>query len=288
MARPLRIEYAGAVYHLSSKAEAQAVVFHDDTDRRALLAVIAQAMERFDAQVLAYCLEPDQFELLLYTRQANLSRLMRHINGVYTQGYNRRHSHHGHLFQGRFRAVLVDREKLLLDACRYVELGGVRRGLVASPAAWPWSSYGAHVALVPKPEWLEAEGLLSYVLGKPVHNASDRKRAAQRYEKLVASEPDLDIWLHLRHQIYLGDEDFVARVKAEAGVKRGRRPAQPGPLKPRPWREWLRDSASREEALYRAHTEGGISMTGLARELGLSVSRVSRLIAGHERHKHED
>lgn len=290
MARPLRIEFAGAVYHLSSKAEAGAVVFHDDADRRALLAVIAQAMERFDAQVLAYCLEPDSYELLLFTRQANLSRLMRHINGVYTQGSNRRHGTVGHLFQGRFKAVLVDREQLLLDACRYVELGGVRRGLAASPAQWPWSSYAAHIGQVEAPEWLDVQGLHAYVMGRPLQGAADRRKAAQRYEKLVAEANGLDLWQHLRQQIYLGDAVFVERLKGQlrAGAGAARKSARGGAsLKARPWREWLHEAGSREEALYRAHTEGGLSMTGLAKELGLSVSRVSRLIAGHERQRHQ-
>ncbi|MGM9515043.1 transposase [Roseateles sp. DB2] len=290
MARPLRIEFAGAVYHLSSKAEAGAVVFHDDADRRALLAVIAQAMERFDAQVLAYCLEPDSYELLLFTRQANLSRLMRHINGVYTQGSHRRHGTVGHLFQGRFKAVLVDRENLLLDACRFVELGGVRRGLAAAPAQWPWSSYAAHVGQVEAPDWLDVQGLHAYVMGRPLQGAADRRKAAQRYEKLVAEASGLDLWRHLRQQIYLGDAAFVERLKGQLTGTAGmvRRSAKVGgSLKARPWRDWLHEAGSREEALYRAHTEGGLSMTGLAKELGLSVSRVSRLIAGHERQRHQ-
>ncbi len=116
----MRIELAGAVYHVSARSEAGEPVFTDDADRASLLAVLGQAMQRFDAQVLAYCLMPDHYHLVLFTRQANLSRLMRHLNGVYTQGYNRRHGTSGHLFQGRFKAVLVDRDALLLDACRYV------------------------------------------------------------------------------------------------------------------------------------------------------------------------
>ena len=288
MARPLRIEFAGAVYHLSSKAEAGAVVFHDDADRRALLAVIAQAMERFDAQVLAYCLEPDSYELLLFTRQANLSRLMRHINGVYTQGCNRRHGTVGPLFQGRFKAVLVDREHLLLDACRHVEFGGVRRGLADSPAGWPWSSYAAHIGQADAPPWLDVQGLHTFVAGRVLQGAADRRRAAQRYEKLMQEAGALDLWQHLRQQIYLGDADFVERLTRQLNPAGHRKAAKGGAsLKGRPWRDWLQEAGSREEALYRAHTEGGLSMTGLARELGLSVSRVSRLIAGHERQRHQ-
>ena len=150
MARPLRIEFPGAVYHVATRGDAH--VFTDDEDRQVMLGLIQQAAERFDAQVLAYGLGREHYELLLFTRQANLSRLMRHLNGVYTQAHNRRHGQIGHVFQGRFKAVLVDREHLLLDACRYVELIGRRAGLASSPTAWRWSSLQAHAGLVTAPQ----------------------------------------------------------------------------------------------------------------------------------------
>jgi len=164
MDRPLRIEFPGAVYHVATRGDAP--VFEDDEDRSLLLELLDQAVQRFDAQVLAYGLGLSHYELLIFTRQANLSRLMRHLNGVYTQAFNRRHGRTGHVFQGRFKAVLVDREHLLLDACRYVELVGVRAGMVADPAEWPWSSFRAHCALAAPPPWLEVEGLWSHVLGR--------------------------------------------------------------------------------------------------------------------------
>ena len=107
MSRPLRIEFPGAVYHVTSRGDRREPIYRDDDDRAAQLAVIADAADRFDAQVLAYCLMGNHFHLVLHTRQANLSRLMRHVNGVYTQAYNRRHGVVGHLFQGRFKAILV-------------------------------------------------------------------------------------------------------------------------------------------------------------------------------------
>jgi putative transposase len=282
MARPPRIEFPGAVYLLSSHSEHGAAIFGDDADRSTLLAVIAQAMHRFDAQVLAYSFATDAYQLLLYTRQANLSRLMRHLNGVYTQSYNRRHGGSGQLFQGRFKAVLVDREQLLLDACRYVDLSAQRLGLARRGADWPWHSLGAHTGAAEVPDWLDVQGLFSHVLGREARTAGERKRAAERYGKLLAAEPDVDIWAHLRQQVFLGDADFAARTLSQVnGGARATRTVRKAPA--RPWAQWLRESASREQALYRAHTEGGLSMTALAEELGLSVSRVSRLIAGHER-----
>lgn len=275
MARPLRIEFPGAVYHVATRGEGP--VFADDEDRRVLLGLIDQAAQRFDAQVLAYGLGREHYELLLFTRQANLSRLMRHLNGVYTQARNRRRGATGHVFQGRFKAVLVDREHLLLDACRYVDLIGRRDELATTAAEWPWSSFQAHAGLVPPPPWLEVEGLWANVLGRMPQNAADRRRAGQRYQAMVEAEPELDIWGQLRQQIFLGDAAFVQRT-----VRQSERPVRAP--RPRRWGDWLKlTENNREEALYRAHTEGGQSMTALARELGLSVSRVSRLIAGHER-----
>ncbi|WP_077038004.1 transposase [Pelomonas sp. KK5] len=277
MARPTRIEFPGAVYHVSSRRSDGSSAFADDDDRQMLLDLLAQAVHRFDGQVLAYCLLPDHYDVVLYTRQANLSRLMRHVNGVYTQYHNRRHGGSGALFHGRFKAVLVDRDALLLDVCRHVEQSPVRLGLTANPESYAWSSYRAHAGQVPPPDWLDVDGLHGYVLGKPAATPADHRRAGDKYAKLMAGEPRIDLWKHLRQQIFLGDAAFAEKMHAMADrVATRRAPRQ------RPFGEWLRDSGSREQALYRAHTEGGVSMTTLADTLGLSVSRVSRLIAGFE------
>ena len=146
----------------------------------------ARAMDRFDAQVLAYCQMGNHFHLVLHTRRANLSRLMRHLNGVYTQAFNRRHGLSGHLFQGRFKAILVDRDAYLLALCRYVERNPVAAGLVAQADQWPWSSCRAHVGLAATPPWLDSDGLHGYLLGRPVDRARDRRRAGQRCAALLA------------------------------------------------------------------------------------------------------
>ena len=133
MTRPLRIEFPGALYHVTSRGDRREAIFIDDADRQSLLAVLEQAMDRFDAVVLAYCLMGNHYHFVMHTRRANLSRLMRHFNGVYTQDFNRRHGKVGHLFQGRFKAVLVDRDAYLLEVCRYVELNPVRAAMAQAP-----------------------------------------------------------------------------------------------------------------------------------------------------------
>lgn len=279
MARPPRLEIAGAVYLISARCpfESGQPAFVDEADRAEMLAVLAQALHRFDAQALAYALMPEHYDLLLFTRRANLSALMRHVNGVYTQRQQERHGFGGPLFQGRFHAVLVDREKHLLDACRWVDLNPVRAGLSRGAADWSGSSFRALSGLEAAPEWLDVDGLHSHLLGKPAVTAAQHRSAGDRYARLVASDPGLQLWPgRLREQIFLGDADFAKRMRAAAVAPK--RVARTG------WAEWLRRAGGiREQALWLAHTEGSVAMTDLAAQLGLSVSRISRLIAAAER-----
>jgi len=286
MARPLRIEFPGAVYHVTSRGDRREPIFVDDADRGALLGVVAQGTERFDAMLLAYCLMGNHYHFVVHTRQANLSLLMRHINGVYTQTFNRRHNKIGHLFQGRFKAILVDKDAYLLEVCRYVELNPVRAQIVAVPGAWPWSSYLAHVGQAPSPPWLDTTGLHGFLLGDEIESAAGRRRACQRYAALVAAAREAPLWqIALRQQIYLGDEAFVERMQNHAAPRgmAARDVPKPQRHKPGTLQQWLDACDSREEGLLRAYVDGGLSMTAMARELGLSVSRVSRLIGRAEK-----
>jgi len=292
MARPLRIEFPGAIYHVTSRGDRREEIFVDDDDRGRLLDVVANGMVRCDAKVLAYCLMGNHYHFVLHTRRANLSALMRHVNGVYTQAFNRRHAKVGHLFQGRFKAILVDRDAYLLDVCRYVEMNQVRARLASTGRDWPWSSYRAHVGAVPTPPWLDTEGLHGYLLGRGVQDAADRRRACLKYAELVEAGKGVRLWdEQLRQQIYLGDQAFVDRMqaKAEAGGATSREVPRTQRHRVLTLAQCLREAPTREHALWRAHVEGGLTMTALACELGLSVSRVSRLIAGEEnRPVHKD
>jgi hypothetical protein len=121
----------------------------------------------------------------------------------------------GHLFQGRFKAILVDQDAYLLEVCRYVELNPVRASMVQHPGDWPWSSYLAHTGQVDSPVWLDTAGLHGYLLGHDVKDKADRQRAIERYVALVAAGQGVALWADsLRQQIYLGDEDFVTRMQA--------------------------------------------------------------------------
>lgn len=299
MARPLRIEFPGATYHVTSRGNRQQPIFVDDADRELFLATLARAMERMDATVLAYCLMGNHYHLVLCTRRGNLSALMRQINGVYTQAVNRRHATSGHVFQGRFKAILVDRDAYLLALLRYVELNPVRAQMVAAAGDWEWSSYRAHTGQVAAPAWLDSDSAFGAVLGRQVDHAeaakADRDVAALRYAQWVLSAPPESLWdSALRQQIYLGDADFVDRMQALAkdasasskGKSKGsnfRQVPKAQRVKVLTMAQWLECSDGTAHALSRGHIEGGLTMTAMAVEMGKSVAWVSKMISGFEK-----
>ena len=286
MARPLRIEFPGALYHVTSRGDRREPIFVDDDDRRTLLSVVEHTLNRLDACALAYCLMGNHYHFVLHTRQANLSALMRQINGIYTQRFNRRHSQVGHLFQGRFKAVLVDRDSYLLEVCRYVDLNPVRAGLVSDPAAWAWSSYRALTAQAPPPAWLYTAAVWGHLTGAVPRTSTQTTRAAQRYLALVQAGRDVNLWDRgLQQQIFLGDDAFVERMQQVAEPNSPANPNIPKAqrAKPKTLTQWLKTCATREEALARTHRESHWTMTRMADALGLSVQHVSRLIARWEK-----
>jgi putative transposase len=289
MSRPLRLEFPGAIYHVTSRGDRRESIYRDDDDRLAQLAVIGQAMDRFDAQVLAFCQMDNHFHLVLHTRRANLSRTMRHINGVYTQQFNRRHGLAGHLFQGRFKAILVDRDAHLLALCRHVEGNPVAAGLVGDAGDWPWSSYAAHVRAAAAPDWLDTDGLHGYLLGHAVQTDKDRAKAAKRYAALVQkqSTDGPTFWAdHLRHQVFLGDDDFVrcmldkttAAQRANTQIPK----AQRHPQIKISLQEYMQQHYNQPAALAAAYRDGAMTMSAMAKALKISVPTVSRWIAASE------
>ena len=282
MARPLRIEFPGAVYHVTSQGDRRGPIFVDDADRQALLEVLGGALDRFDACALAWCLMGNHYHFVLQTRLPNLSQLMRQVNGVYTQRFNQRHGKVGHLFQGRFKAVLVDRDSYLLEVCRYVELNPVRAGMVAAPQDWPWCSHAALTGQAPRPPWLDAPAVWGYLLGRDADTPQLAAQAGRAYAELVAAGKDVALWpAHLRQQIYLGDEAFVLRMQALASDRAVSDKAVPRAQRahPKTLQDWLAELPDRDAAIVAAHRQSHWSLTRIADALGLSVSRVSRIVA---------
>jgi putative transposase len=280
MSRPLRIELPDGLYHVTSRGDRREPIFEDGEDRTRLLEVVAQAMERFDAVAHAYCLMGNHYHFGLQTRQANLSRVMRHINGVYSQAYNRRHGLVGHLFQGRFKAIHVDRDAYFLAVCRYVDLNPVRAGMVSEPCNWIWSSYRAHVGLANAPEWLDSRTLQGYLLGRRVANNLDTSTAQSLYRQFVHDGLGDPLWERgLCQEIYLGGPNFIETVQARMSEVQANS-KDVAATQSRPPLDVRSNSAqpSREQQMLQAHIEGGQTLAVIAATWVLSVSRVSRLV----------
>jgi putative transposase len=206
MARPLRLEYEGAIYHVTSRGNARQDIFLVDPDRELFLQVLGDTVKRFGWLCHAYCLMTNHYHLVIETPEAKLSRGMRHLNGVYTQAFNRRHMRTGHVLQGRFKGIVVEKESHLLELARYVVLNPVRARMVRSAKAWPWSSYRATAGLAEPPAFLTTQWLLDQL-----HRSPDR--AAALYRRFVKEGRDVDVWTELRGGILLGGDEFVAELK---------------------------------------------------------------------------
>lgn len=286
MSRPLRIEFPGAAYHVTSRGNRRATIFVDVDDWRRMLQILGQAMARHDAQVFAYCLMGNHYHLVLRTRRPNLSRIMRHVNGEYARTFNRRHSLVGHLFQRRFHSVLVDTDAYLLEVCRYVELNPVRAGLVDRAVEWDWSSFRANTGRVAPVPWLAVGDLHGHMLQRDVIDAGDRLAAARAYERHVDQGLSANPWKDgLRGEIFLGDDAFVARMRACSEAPAAECAEIPlcqrSDAVDRRQRQAL--ALARAEAFRTAYVERGMTMSQIARQANLSVSRISRLIARAEK-----
>ena len=162
MARPLRIEYDGALYHVTSRGNERKAIFRNANDRSLFLDTLAQVNKRFDWVCHAYCLMNNHYHLVVETRDGNLSKGMRQLNGVYTQAYNKRCGRIGHLFQGRFKAILVQKDSHLLEVCRYVVLNPVRARTIKHPRLYKWSSYRATAGMAQAHPCLTPDEILSH------------------------------------------------------------------------------------------------------------------------------
>ena len=281
MARPLRLEFPGAIYHVTARGNARAAIFLDDEDRGLFVGVLAECVSRFGWLCHAYCLMDNHYHLLIETPGGNLSAGMRQLNGIYTQRFNRRHGRVGHIFQGRFKAILVERDSYLLELCRYVVLNPVRAGMVREVAQYAWSSYPAMMGEAAAPQWLHTDWLLRQF-------GSGRAVARRRYAKFVSEGNGVSSpWLVLKGQILLGSEGFINELVPLIGEK-----GQSGEL-PKAQRLVHRpelktifpariraDRAMRNEAIRKAYLEYGYTMAAIASKVGIHYSAVSKIIKG--------
>ena len=213
MARPLRLAYPHAIYHVTARGNARAAIYLDDEDRSLFPCVLSDCITRFGWVCHAYCLMDNHYHLMIETPDANLSAGMRQLNGVYTQRFNWRHGRVGHVFQGRFKAILVERDSYLLELCRYVVLNPVRAHMVKEVAQYPWSSYPAMTGAAPVPDWLHTDWLLSQ-FGK------SRAATRRKYAQFISEGMEQDSpWGNLKGQVLLGSEGFVEKLQSRIQEK---------------------------------------------------------------------
>jgi putative transposase len=269
VARPPRLEVPDGIYHAWARGNERRRIFRDDADFRRFLELLGRAVARYRWRILTYCLMRNHYHLLLETPEPNLSRGMRHLNGVYAQSFNRRHDRVGHLFQGRFGALIVQDDDHLLTECAYIVRNPLRTIDPIDPLDWPWSSHRATLGLEPPPRFLDVDRLLSFF-------GSARTAARERYRAYI-DETDETL---TPHPLANGDDEFVARhvatVPADPEFPSRYRTATPPPLDEL---VYDRDDVS---AVAAAHLDHGYSMRQIATHLRCGTATISRRIRAHE------
>ncbi len=270
VARPLRLAIPGGLYHVTSRGNDRQVVYFDDRDRTRFIDLLAGVVERFHLLCHSYCLMSNHYHLLLETPKANLSLAMRQLNGLYAQSFNRRHGRCGHVFQARFRSILVQKESHLLRCARYIVRNPVRARMCEQPGQWRWSSYNALAGRAPAEGFLCTDELLRMF-------ASTRRRAQERYRDFIAEGAADDLLSEVRGE-RLGDEAFL-RVRYADDERLPEIPrAQLEPLR-RPLEEIF---ASSSEPVVVAYHDHDYSLREIGEHLGCHYATVSRRLRREE------
>lgn len=273
MARPLRLEFAGALYHVTSRGDRREDIFLCDDDRVEWLEVLGTVCSRFNWVVHAYCQMTNHYHLLVETVDGNLSRGMRQLNGAYTQSFNRSHGMVGHLFQGRYKSILVQKETYLLELTRYVVLNPLRANMVESLEDWRWSSYPFVTGQEAPPPWLDTDWLLGQF-------GTQRGEAIRSYRQFVMAGKGLPSPLEkTRHQLLLGDDAFAeCHRQAKAAeqlreVSKAHRRSIALTLE-----EYWVQHGNRDEAMARAYLSGAYTMAEIGQYFGVHYMTVSRAV----------
>ena len=209
MARALRVRYPGAFYHVTSRGNERKAVFKSKRDREKFLEYLESATQRYDARIHAYCLMDNHYHLLLETPSGNLSQIMRHINGAYTTYFNVKRRRSGHLFQGRYKAILVEMDEYAKELSRYLHLNPVRAKMVQTPEAYAWSSYRYYIGRQKPAKWLCRDFILGY-FGQKV------PAAQKAYQKFVSTFVNQEYDSPLDEVVsstLLGSPDFIEFIK---------------------------------------------------------------------------
>ena len=276
MARPLRIEFAGGLYHVTARGNARQDIYVDDSDRQSFLDFLARACERYHWLCHAYCLMSNHYHILIETQTPSLSKGMKLINGSYTQYFNRRHQRVGHVFQGRFKGILIDRDSYLLELARYIVLNPVRARMVRSAKDWPWSSYRATAGLGETHPALTTD----WVLGNFGRQRGKAQEGYRRFIQEGKNQPSP--WDSLKNQIYLGSDRFVEQMQSQLdpdqsldGIPKPQKQAPPKPVE-----YYKKAYPERNRAMAEAYLSGHYTLTEVGGAFGVSYATVSRAVKG--------
>jgi len=280
MVRPLRIEYPGAVYHVISRGNDKRPIYLTIFDRHAFFEILTHVVNRYNWLCHGYCLMENHYHLLIETVDPTLSIGMRHLNGVYSQYFNRNHEKVGHLFQGRFKSILVEKSTYLLELIRYIVLNPVRADITRSPEEWKWSCYGDIAGLRPPREFLTTQWILSQF-------AETRGRAQERYKQFVAEgiEEHDEPWKQVVGQLIYGGDEFVNDIQDRlletrliGEISREQRFAGRPSLHELLPLSLLADKAARNEKIKVAHLQHGYTLTEIAGQLDIHYTTVSKVL----------
>ncbi len=209
MTRPLRIQYPGAWYHIMNRGRRSEKIFCNKDDYEIFLEVLKESAEMWSVRVAAYCLMPNHYHILLQTPAGNISRAMRHINGVYTQRYNKKNFCDGQLFRGRYKSILVEEDNYLLQLVRYIHRNPVTAGIASKPNDYLWSSERGYLSIGKKWNWLHKEFIFSLL-------TKDKRQWVRQYKKFVSVDNDekmAGLLERERWPLVLGSEKFIDWVK---------------------------------------------------------------------------
>ncbi|HEY7795280.1 MAG TPA: transposase [Gaiellaceae bacterium] len=265
MARPLRIDIAGGIAHVTARGNNRAAIFATPEQRDRLLALLTRTVDRYSWICHAYVVMPNHYHLLVETPLPNLSLGMRQLNGRYGQWFNARHDRSGHVFGGRFKSVTVEKDGHLLEAARYIVLNPLRAARPSQFVAWRWSSYQATAGLVSCPRALTIDWLLSSF-------ADDRREAQRRYREFVADGVDASLVPQIVGEIYLGDEEFIRALMPREPV------AEVPRVQWQPLRPGLAELCSSPDGVLDAYRRYGYRLREIAAHLGVHPSTVSRAL----------
>ena len=268
MARPLRIEFPDACYLVTSRGNAGQRVFENSDDGRLWRETFESVCSRFGWIPHAYCMMGNHYHIVIETPRPNLSKGMRQLNGVYTQSFNRKHNRAGHLFMGRFQAIIFNKDTYLKPLVRHVVTSPVREGLVSSPVQWRWSSCRASC-------------------GKEISELVDPQTVVSAFgsfsgfEKYVNEENPPDPTAEIRRQIFLGDDEFVRKTAALAGAVSPEVPGkQTAVVK---MRTRFAEVGERNRAIFAAYRSGSLTMKQISEQFGVHYSTVSRIVSESEK-----